>query len=222
MERFGRHDYDRDLGWRGSQRDTRGGWGGRGEGALRRGGERLESGAGDAFRGRGRGGYDRGLRGYDTSLRTGGRGAFGGGYDRGLGGRGGYGAGRGRTGWPLNDYSRDYANRDRWGAWGTGTGGYDRGLRGYDTGLRTGGRTGPNRGFGAGRGRTGGREPFGGQDLRVPLSFAPGTYRDGMGIAYDRQYKEGIGDEPYYNAADLRGGRGYDRGFGETRRDRWF
>ena len=214
---------------------------------MRQGWHRLAEGARDALDRNDNDRHDYGYRGSPNANVNGGLSR-----DNLSRGEQGYGAtGYGRTG---GGYDGDFGNRSWSGARGgmTGGAGYNRDLNDRDWMDRD---RGGDRGYGAGyksREQTDNGDPFGDRTAHTPIRMVRGGFRGGsmgagnmgsgnmgagsMGSGYDRQYKEGLGDEPYYNAQDFgRGGMGaggmqgggmsgYDRNFRNNRSDRndWF
>jgi hypothetical protein len=203
--------YDRDYGYRGMSggggngySNQGGGWADRAEGSLQRGWNRMKNTGRDAMD---MGGYDRdyGYRGQQG-------GSWGTGYEG--------GAGMGMGGGYDRDYGAMGGGMDR-GMQGGGYGGYDRGMKSRE--------------------QTNNGDPFGDRQNRTPIRMIRGGFRGGQGDmgrgdmdrgmmaggmgGYDRQYNGGVGDEPYYNADDYRGGQnmrgGYDQGYRGNNRD-WF
>lgn len=230
MALFG-NDYDRDYGYRGTHRDHDRGMMDRAGNTVRRGWNNVR----DTFDGdndRGDYGYRGdntrygttgfGNTGWGTSGYATGRNDYDAGYrgmNNGFGGaresfndnRGNmYGTGYGNAGPAYGpaygagsnmDYDRDYGYR--------GTAGY-----GYDHNMKS-------------RAQTDRGDPYGDRAAHTPVRVMRGGYeRNGMGIDYDRQYKEGLGDDPYYNRGGMNAGgtyRGnmYDRGYRDNDRG-WF
>lgn len=203
-------------------------YGNHGEGLgdrMRHGWHRLTEGARDAF--------DRNDQ-HDLGYRGSPNGGINGGLSRDNLNRGGWGGGLDRSNASFSGYDRDFGNH------GTGFGAMD---RGYDRDLGGRGnwmdrdRGGYDRGFKS-REQTDAGDPFGDRTSHTPIRMMRGGFRGGnmgggmsggsMGIDYDRPYKQGIGDEPYYEAGDFnRGGMsggaaGYDRGWRNNRGESWF
>lgn len=201
MALFG-NDYDRDYGYRGTYRDNDRGY---------RGDNPRYGTTGFGNTGWGTSGYATGRNDYDTGYRSfgGARESFNDNRDFGYRGNA-YGTGYGNAGPAYGpaygagsnmDYDRDYGYR--------GT------AYGYDHNMKS-------------RAQTDRGDPYGDRAAHTPVRVMRGGYeRNGMGIDYDRQYKEGLGDDPYYNRGGMnaggmyRGNNMYDRGYRDNDRG-WF